>query len=128
MISSPLVARSARAAARAVTSFWNRLRGAFGAVITDGRRVWAVRDHVGFGTLFYRHDGGTFYAVSGRCPHANGPLGLGWIEEGEAVCPRHRWRFRLKDGAVMRGPATFPQLRLQARERQGQIEVRGRKG
>ena len=44
------------------------------------------------------NDGGTFYAVSGRCPHANGPLGLGWIEEGEAVCPRHRWRFRLKDG------------------------------
>ena len=29
----------------------------------------------------------------GRCPHANGSLGLGWIEDGEAVCPlgETRW-------------------------------------
>lgn len=32
-----------------------KLRGAFAAIITDGRRIWALRDHVGFGTLFYRH-------------------------------------------------------------------------
>ena len=34
--------------------------------------------------------GGEVVALSGRCPHANGPLGLGWIEEGEVVCPLHR--------------------------------------
>jgi nitrite reductase/ring-hydroxylating ferredoxin subunit len=43
-------------------------------------------------------DGGGFVALSGRCPHANGPLGHGWIEDGELVCPLHRWQFRLKDG------------------------------
>ncbi len=37
-------------------------------------------------------------ALSGRCPHENGSLGHGWIEEGELVCPLHRWRFRVKDG------------------------------
>jgi nitrite reductase/ring-hydroxylating ferredoxin subunit len=25
-------------------------------------------------------------------------LGLGWVEEGEAVCPLHRWRFKLSSG------------------------------
>jgi nitrite reductase (NADH) small subunit len=44
------------------------------------------------------NDGGSFVALLGRCPHANGPLGLGWIEDGEVVCPLHRWRFRLRDG------------------------------
>jgi nitrite reductase/ring-hydroxylating ferredoxin subunit len=44
------------------------------------------------------NDGGRFHALSGRCPHANGPIGMGWIEDGEAVCPLHRWRFRLRDG------------------------------
>jgi nitrite reductase/ring-hydroxylating ferredoxin subunit len=37
-------------------------------------------------------------ALSGRCPHENGPLGHGWIEDGELVCPLHRWRFRVADG------------------------------
>jgi asparagine synthase (glutamine-hydrolysing) len=33
-----------------------RLRGAFAAVISDGRRVWAARDHVGLEPLYYRAD------------------------------------------------------------------------
>ena len=44
------------------------------------------------------NDGGRFHALLGRCPHANGPLGRGWIEDGEAVCPLHRWRFKLASG------------------------------
>lgn len=44
------------------------------------------------------NDGGRFHAILGRCPHANGSLGHGWIEEGEAVCPLHRWRFSLASG------------------------------
>ena len=42
--------------------------------------------------------GEAVHAVSERCSHAGGPLGKGWIEEGELVCPLHRWRFRLNDG------------------------------
>lgn len=44
------------------------------------------------------NDQGSFHALQGRCPHANGPMGRGWIEEAEAVCPLHRWRFRLDSG------------------------------
>jgi asparagine synthase (glutamine-hydrolysing) len=34
----------------------NRMRGAFAGIVTDGRAVWAFRDHAGFRPLFY-HDG-----------------------------------------------------------------------
>ncbi len=52
------------------------------------------------------------WAISGRCPHAGGALGWGWVEQGEVVCPLHRWRFRLKDGrcSTIRGESVecFP--------------------
>ena len=63
--------------------------------IEEGRGV--SREAAGLRVAVFRH-GGEFVALSGRCPHANGPLGLGWIEEGEVVCPLHHWRFRLADG------------------------------
>jgi nitrite reductase/ring-hydroxylating ferredoxin subunit len=56
------------------------------AVEVDGLRVAIFRDQ------------GRLYALQGRCPHANGSLGHGWVEEGEAVCPLHHWRFRLDTG------------------------------
>ena len=42
----------------------SRLRGAFAAVVTDGHRLWCFRDHLGFGPLFYREDGGGCYVGS----------------------------------------------------------------
>jgi asparagine synthetase B (glutamine-hydrolysing) len=41
-----------------------RLRGSFGAIVTDGRRLLAFRDHLGFGTLFYRQDRGGCYVAT----------------------------------------------------------------
>jgi asparagine synthase (glutamine-hydrolysing) len=41
-----------------------RLRGVFGAVVSDGRHLWCFRDHLGFGTLYYRRDGNGSYAAS----------------------------------------------------------------
>ncbi|HZI29674.1 MAG TPA: asparagine synthase-related protein [Gemmatimonadaceae bacterium] len=38
----------------------NRFRGAFAGAVTDGRSLWAFRDHVGFRVLFYRDDPGQF--------------------------------------------------------------------
>ncbi|MDR3619615.1 MAG: Rieske (2Fe-2S) protein [Paludisphaera borealis] len=43
-------------------------------------------------------DGDSIVVISDLCPHAGGSLGSGWIEEGELLCPLHRWRFRLRDG------------------------------
>jgi len=39
-------------AAAGGTSALNRLRGVYSAIVTDGRRLWAWRDHLGFSPLF----------------------------------------------------------------------------
>jgi nitrite reductase/ring-hydroxylating ferredoxin subunit len=63
--------------------------------VTDGRALG--RDVAGLRVAVF-NDGGIFHVLLGRCPHANGPMGHGWIEDGEAVCPLHRWRFKLGSG------------------------------
>jgi nitrite reductase/ring-hydroxylating ferredoxin subunit len=84
------------------------------AVEVEGRQV-----------LLARVDGAVC-AMENTCSHAGGPLAEGTREHDVVECPWHGSRFRLSDGAVVGGPATFPQPRLQVRERKGQIEVRGR--
>jgi asparagine synthetase B (glutamine-hydrolysing) len=42
----------------------NRMRGAFGAVLTDGRDVWCFQDHVAYGHVFYRDEPRMFYAAT----------------------------------------------------------------
>ena len=66
--------------------------------------------------------GATIIALTDRCPHAGGSLGQGWIEEGEVVCPLHRWRFKLHDGrcSTMRGQGVH---RFAAEIRQDQVWV-----
>ncbi len=66
--------------------------------------------------------GESVIALSDRCPHEGGSLGQGWVEEGEAVCPLHRWRFKLKDGRcmTMRGHGVH---RFPAEVRDGQVWV-----
>jgi nitrite reductase/ring-hydroxylating ferredoxin subunit len=82
----------------------------------EGRRV-----------LLHR-SGGDVHALEDACAHAGGPLHEGEVRDGVVTCPWHGSRFRLTDGSLVGGPSTFPQLRLQARERDGRIEVRGRGG
>ncbi|HEY6471048.1 MAG TPA: Rieske (2Fe-2S) protein [Candidatus Dormibacteraeota bacterium] len=90
------------------------LDGKIQAVDVDGRKV-----------LLARIDG-TVSAIENACSHAGGPLCEGTVADGVVTCPWHGSRFRLSDGAVLGGPATFPQLQLQVRRRKGQIEIRGR--
>jgi nitrite reductase/ring-hydroxylating ferredoxin subunit len=68
------------------------------------------------------NDGGSFHALLGRCPHAGGPLGRGWIEAGEVVCPLHQWRFRLDSGrcTTMRGMGVH---RFDCEVRDGEVWV-----
>ena len=45
----------------------NHMRGVFAGVVTDGYRVWAFRDHIGFKPLFYRYDQkGLFIATEAK--------------------------------------------------------------
>jgi nitrite reductase/ring-hydroxylating ferredoxin subunit len=55
---------------------------------------------------------GHFYAVSGDCPHREGPLGHGALHEHQLVCPWHAWEFDVRTGECDAGPgcriATYP--------------------
>lgn len=75
--------------------------------------------------LIYR-DGVTVSAMENACTHAGGPLSLGPCANGIVKCPWHGSCFRLRDGAVVKGPASHPQPMLDARAQDGWVEVRGR--
>ena len=81
----------------------------------------------GRAVLLYR-EGPRVFAMENACAHAGGPLDEGEARDGVVTCPWHGSQFRLRDGALVRGPSTFSQLRLQARIAKGQVEVRGRQG
>jgi nitrite reductase/ring-hydroxylating ferredoxin subunit/uncharacterized membrane protein len=68
---------------------------------------------------------GVVSAIEDACTHAGGPLSMGHFENGVVRCPWHGSCFRLRDGAVVKGPATHPQPMLEARVRDGWVEVRG---
>ncbi len=71
--------------------------------------------------------GARIFALAETCAHLGGPLAKGKLEDGAVVCPWHASRFDLESGAVVEGPSAFPQPCLEARVRQGQIEVRTKK-
>jgi len=70
--------------------------------------------------------GGELYALSDHCSHRGGPLHEGEIQDGTVVCPLHQSVFALRDGALIHGPAAYPQPAWDVRARAGRIEVRRR--
>lgn len=67
---------------------------------------------------------GHIYALAEICAHLGGPLAEGTLGECSVTCPWHSSRFRLTDGAILNGPATFPQPVYETRVRDGMIEIR----
>jgi nitrite reductase/ring-hydroxylating ferredoxin subunit/uncharacterized membrane protein len=67
---------------------------------------------------------GRVHALSNTCVHRGGPLDEGELADGCVTCPWHGSVFRLENGSVERGPAPYPQPALEARVRDGSIEVR----
>lgn len=55
---------------------------------------------------------GTYYATANSCPHADGPLGEGQLEDCIVTCPYHGWKFDVRDGSCQTNPyakvATYP--------------------
>ena len=68
--------------------------------------------------------GTTVDVLADRCTHRGAPLHEGPIVDGCIECPWHGSRFDLSDGSVVRGPATRPQAVMEARVRDGRVEVR----
>jgi nitrite reductase/ring-hydroxylating ferredoxin subunit/uncharacterized membrane protein len=82
--------------------------------------------HVGVGgvpVLVARAGDGEICALADTCTHLGGPLHEGSREGDSVVCPWHGSCFELRSGAVVRGPAVFPQARYQVRTRDGRVEV-----
>ncbi len=89
--------------------------------LRDGKPVRA--DHDGTPILLFR-SGSQIYALAETCSHLGGPLSEGKLDGDVIQCPWHGSRFSLRDGHVVDGPAVHPQPCLEARVRNGQIEVR----
>jgi len=65
--------------------------------------------------------GGNVYAVSNRCPHANGPLVDGVIEGESVTCPSHGSQFDLGTGEPICGPTSRPLKTFDVRIEDGAI-------
>lgn len=65
---------------------------------------------------------GEVFALDDRCPHHEGQLSLGRMQNGEAICPLHGWNFDLATGISPYNPndriATYP-----ARMNAGRVEI-----
>lgn len=44
--------------------------------------------------------GDEVFATAGICRHAGGPLGQGFVDGEDVVCPLHGWRFNVRDGST----------------------------
>jgi nitrite reductase/ring-hydroxylating ferredoxin subunit len=89
--------------------------------VTEGEPTRVVVDDTP--VLLVRR-GGALLAIHDRCSHRGCSLSDGELDGDAVVCACHGSRFALRDGAVLRGPATSPQPAFETRERDGRIEVR----
>ncbi|RCH55881.1 Rieske (2Fe-2S) protein [Mucilaginibacter hurinus] len=48
-------------------------------------------------------DAGELFALSSVCPHAGANLAGGWCNDGEIICPFHRYSYSLKTGRGAKG-------------------------
>ena len=80
-------------------------------------------EHNGSPILLVRR-GGQIYALAETCSHLGGPLSEGTLDGDVIQCPWHGSRFSIRDGHVVDGPAVHPQPCMEARVRNGQVEVR----
>jgi nitrite reductase/ring-hydroxylating ferredoxin subunit/uncharacterized membrane protein len=92
--------------------------------------------------LFVLRAGDQVHALANKCSHMSGPLSEGTLSEGAlsertlsdgeltddksercVTCPWHGSVFRVRDGAVVHGPATADQPAFETRVRDGMVQV-----
>ncbi len=66
-------------------------------------------------TFILVRTGDAIHALHETCAHAGGPLAEGTLVDGCIQCPWHGSRFRLANGHVARGPATYDQPAYEVR-------------
>jgi len=110
--------RSLPSAPGGVDGDWTRVAALSELQEGSSRVVYAGSEQV---ALF--NSGGTVYAISNRCSHANGPLADGKLVDGVVECPYHGSRFELASGRPLCGPANRPLPPFQVRVEDGEIFV-----
>jgi nitrite reductase/ring-hydroxylating ferredoxin subunit len=73
--------------------------------------------------MLMRH-GDHFHAIHDRCSHRGCSLADGEVTKEVVTCQCHGSQFSLRDGSVLRGPATVRQPAYDVRERDGRIELK----
>ncbi len=73
--------------------------------------------------IVFRH-GGTIVALDAQCPHRGAPMAEADLDGDVLTCPWHGSRFHVPDGALLRGPSTFPLPAYECRSVDGTVEVR----
>jgi len=81
------------------------------AVTVDGRNVCLVRLEDGV------------FGFDDRCPHRGGSLARGSVCGAVITCAFHTWQFDVRTGSLLRLRAPDRLSLIEARERDGQIEV-----
>lgn len=85
-----------------------------------------TRAKAGATTLVVVRRGERLFALHDVCAHAGCNLSEGKVVGDIIECPCHGSRFRLADGRVARGPATFDQPAYEMRASEGKLEARRR--
>jgi nitrite reductase/ring-hydroxylating ferredoxin subunit len=90
---------------------------------------WPVHRQLGYISLFVLRRGEEVHVFADRCAHLGGPLHQGRLvtEDNEicVTCPWHGSTFRIRDGAVVHGPATGRQPAFESQVRgDGTVQVR----
>lgn len=68
--------------------------------------------------------GGNYYAIRNRCTHMGCMLSDGTLKGEHLQCPCHGSTFNVKNGNVVKGPATKPESIFQVKEEKDQILVK----
>ncbi len=76
--------------------------------------------------LVLRHGDG-IHAIHNRCSHRGCMLDEGEVDGHVVTCACHGSRFDIRDGSVVHGPATAGQPAFEARESEGQVQIRLRR-
>jgi nitrite reductase/ring-hydroxylating ferredoxin subunit len=99
------------------------------AHLTQGKPAKAMLGDV---PVFVLRDGGQVHVLANKCSHMSGPLSDGELSDAEltggrkdrcVTCPWHGSVFRVRDGAVVHGPATADQPVFDTRIQEGIVQV-----
>ena len=100
--------------------------------LADLRQGQPARAMLGEVPLFVLRDDDQVHVLANKCSHMSGPLSDGELSDGEltgakadrcVTCPWHGSVFRVRDGAVVHGPATADQPAFQTRIEAGIVQV-----